>query len=281
MQQQAPDDGAAPASNKKRPWVPPKFVQEALGCLPLTKDGEHPNKRFYRSRAHCNPLSHNDAFEYPPHPSKMDWSQLYPEVADPTVRFLDVGCGFGGLTVALSGLFPDKVVLALEIRAKVCEFVRLRIEEMRKEVPARAQNAAVLKTNAMKYLPHFFRKGQLEKIFFCFPDPHFKAKNHRRRIVSEVRTLPVRMHAHLAVSGPMRMHTHPASVTHISPPPPQKTCARHQQRLLTEYAYLLGEGSLLYAITDGTYHLLRRKRTLDATPPHGKPLTLRLPPLPH
>ena len=26
----------------------------------------------------------------------------------------------------------------------------------------------------MKYLPNFFRKGQLEKIFFLFPDPHFK-----------------------------------------------------------------------------------------------------------
>lgn len=70
---------------------------------------------------------------------------------------------------------------------QVCEFVRLRIEELRKGSPAKAQNAACLRTNAMKYLPHFFVKGQLEKIFFCFPDPHFKAKNHRRRIVSEVR----------------------------------------------------------------------------------------------
>ena len=26
--------------------------------------------------------------------------------------------------------------------------------------------------------------GQLSKIFFCFPDPHFKRTNHRRRIVS-------------------------------------------------------------------------------------------------
>ena len=26
--------------------------------------------------------------------------------------------------------------------------------------------------------------AQLSKMFFCFPDPHFKAKNHRRRIIS-------------------------------------------------------------------------------------------------
>ena len=47
------------------------------------------------------------------------------------------------------------------------------------------QNAGVLRTNAMRYFPNFLRKGQLSKLFFCFPDPHFKAKNHRRRIVSE------------------------------------------------------------------------------------------------
>ena len=32
---------------------------------------------------------------------------------------MDVGCGFGGLTVALSPLFPDKGVLGMEIRVKV------------------------------------------------------------------------------------------------------------------------------------------------------------------
>jgi tRNA (guanine-N7-)-methyltransferase len=36
----------------------------------------------------------------------------------------------------------------------------------------------------MRYLPHYIGKGQLKKLFICFPDPHFKAKNHRRRIVS-------------------------------------------------------------------------------------------------
>lgn len=36
----------------------------------------------------------------------------------------------------------------------------------------------------MKYLPNYFYKGQLKKIFFLFPDPHFKKSNHRRRIIS-------------------------------------------------------------------------------------------------
>jgi tRNA (guanine-N7-)-methyltransferase len=36
----------------------------------------------------------------------------------------------------------------------------------------------------MKFLPNFFQKGQLSKIFLCFPDPHFKARKHKARIVS-------------------------------------------------------------------------------------------------
>lgn len=46
------------------------------------------------------------------------------------------------------------------------------------------QNVACLRANTMKFLPNFFRKGQLSKIFLCFPDPHFKARKHKARIVS-------------------------------------------------------------------------------------------------
>ena len=38
--------------------------------------------------------------------------------------------------------------------------------------------------NTMRFLPNFFERGQLAKIFICFPDPHFKRKNHRKRIVT-------------------------------------------------------------------------------------------------
>eukprot|EP00919_Chromeraceae_sp_WS-2016_P075315 GHVR01178160.1.p1 GENE.GHVR01178160.1~~GHVR01178160.1.p1 ORF type:complete len:120 (-),score=21.63 GHVR01178160.1:7-366(-) len=37
----------------------------------------------------------------------------------------------------------------------------------------------------MKNLVNYFRKGQLSKLFFCFPDPHFKKSNWRRRIINE------------------------------------------------------------------------------------------------
>ena len=96
-----------------------------------------------------------------------------------------MGCGFGGLTLALSPALPDNTILGLEIRAKVCEYVRLRILAQRKEHPGRYANCSVMRTNAMKYLPNFFPRASLEKLFFCFPDPHFKRKNHPRRIVSE------------------------------------------------------------------------------------------------
>jgi hypothetical protein len=42
-----------------------------------------PQKKFFRSRAHCNPLSHNDAFDYPVDPSQYDWSPMYPELIRP------------------------------------------------------------------------------------------------------------------------------------------------------------------------------------------------------
>ncbi|RMZ79211.1 hypothetical protein DV738_g3521, partial [Chaetothyriales sp. CBS 135597] len=36
----------------------------------------------------------------------------------------------------------------------------------------------------MKFLPNFFGRSSLRKIFICFPDPHFKQRKHKARIVS-------------------------------------------------------------------------------------------------
>lgn len=74
----------------------------------------------------------------------------------------------------------------LEIRVQVTHFVQDRIRALRaqNEEANLYQNIACLRANTMKFLPNFFRKGQLSKIFICFPDPHFKVRKHKARIVS-------------------------------------------------------------------------------------------------
>ena len=40
------------------------------------------------------------------------------EAEAPMVRFADVGCGFGGLLIRLSPLYPDKLMVGFELRDK-------------------------------------------------------------------------------------------------------------------------------------------------------------------
>ena len=166
-----------------------------------------PQKRYFRQRAHANPLSDHD-YEYPLRPCDMDWSTLFPctDDKDPLVRFADVGCGYGGLLIDLSKLYPDTRAVGFELRVKVSDYVRERIAALREEHGGEYNNIALIRANAMKHLPNFFFKGQLTKMFFLFPDPHFKKEKRKWRIISPT--------------------------------------------LLSEYAYILQPGGILYTITD-------------------------------
>ena len=74
----------------------------------------------------------------------------------------------------------------MEIRTQVTEFVQDKIQALRHQNQDTGlyQNIACLRANTMKFLPNFFTKSQLSKIFLCFPDPHFKARKHKARSVS-------------------------------------------------------------------------------------------------
>ncbi|KAM9916060.1 hypothetical protein OXX59_010246, partial [Metschnikowia pulcherrima] len=120
----------------------------------------------------------------------------------------DIGCGYGGLLINLATAFPEKLSLGMEIRVQVTQYVEDRIIALREQHKESEsyQNIAVLRGNAMKFTPNFFFKGQLSKMFFCFPDPHFKQRKHKARIITNT--------------------------------------------LLSEYAYVLREGGIIYTITD-------------------------------
>ena len=62
--------------------------------------------------------------------------------------------------------------------------MRERIVSLREENPKGYRNVSVLRANAMKHLTNFFEKGSLSKMFFLFPDPHFKKEKKKWRIIS-------------------------------------------------------------------------------------------------
>lgn len=143
-----------------------------------------PRKRFYRQRAHSNPFSDHDLV-YPPSPDKMDWTTLFPDGKPPTIA--DIGCGFGGLLISLAPEFPKEQILGMEIRVQVTQYVIDRIAALRSQNVGKSttyNNISCIRGNAMKFLPNFFAKAQLKKVFFCFPDPHFKLRKHKARIIS-------------------------------------------------------------------------------------------------
>lgn len=121
----------------------------------------------------------------------MDWNEHFPEycakreipkaeiglspeeierinagIEEPLVRFADVGCGYGGLLMALSPLFPDTLMLGLEIRIKVEDYVKKKIHALRSQSKEKGDsegfaNISVLRTNAQKFLPNYFHQGQV------------------------------------------------------------------------------------------------------------------------
>ncbi|RHZ46646.1 hypothetical protein Glove_610g8 [Diversispora epigaea] len=170
--------------------------------------GKLPQKKFFRQRAHSNPFS-DHILEYPKSPAYMDWSKHFPaffplkqnaekpseespsnvyqkpqRLLQKKVEFADLGCGYGGLLVALSTIFPETLMLGMEIRVKVEEYVKERIKALRLQHSGQYQNISIIRMNAMKFLPNFFEKGQLSKMFFLFPDPHFKTRKHKARIIT-------------------------------------------------------------------------------------------------
>lgn len=77
-------------------------------ALLLFQEGLMPKKRFYRQRAHCNPLN-DTVIDTPACPGDVNWSEHYPaffnqtpggdKQEEPRVSIADVGCGFGGMSI--------------------------------------------------------------------------------------------------------------------------------------------------------------------------------------
>ena len=106
---------------------------------------------------------------------------------NPYISIVDIGCGYGALLENMSSFIEEgKLALGMEIREKVTNYVGERIKGLRVNSDNKKfNNISVVRANSMKLLLNYFYKGQLEKLFFCFADPHFKKTNHKKRIINQ------------------------------------------------------------------------------------------------
>lgn len=61
------------------------------------------------------------------------------------------------------------------ILIQVTEYVKERVLALRASNPGQYDNISVVRTNSMKYIPNYFGKAQLSKMFFLFPDRSIRA----------------------------------------------------------------------------------------------------------
>lgn len=127
-----------------------------------------------RVRQHVNPLSQK--YQTPIQPP--DWSQVYAAPEQPLL--LDIGCARGSFLLEMATQQPDWNFLGLEIREPLVSRANDACQE------AGLTNLHYLFCNANNSLAPLLSTlppGVLHKVTVQFPDPWFKKRHQKRRVI--------------------------------------------------------------------------------------------------
>ncbi len=144
---------------------------------PSVREGA-PLKR--RVRRHTNPFNLRDV------PARPDWAALFGR-AGPIE--LEIGFGGGKFLLERARQAPGANLVGLDVRRGVVEQVKERVAR------AALPNVHVMAASANAAVEPLFAAGELARVYVFFPDPWFKKRHHKRRVITEpfVRVLHARM----------------------------------------------------------------------------------------
>jgi len=150
--------------------------KKVFGVLGLDDMQEESNLGKTRCRNHVNPLAsgYQKAIEVP------DWGKLFADPSRPL--FLDVGCAQGrfGLLMGMNEKWKDYNHLGVEIRAAHVQRANHWASAKKFDhVHFLECNFNTSVHNIMSTYP-----GEIEYVAMQFPDPHFKRKHHKRRVLT-------------------------------------------------------------------------------------------------
>lgn len=92
---------------------------------------------------------------------------------------VELACGKGEYTVGLSGLFPDRNFIGIDIKGdRIARGSRMASE-------AGLKNVGFLRTG-IKYLHEFFAEDEIDEIWLVHPDPQVRDRDEPRRLTNKV-----------------------------------------------------------------------------------------------
>lgn len=96
---------------------------------------------------------------------------------------LEIGCGYGHFLIKMASQFPEQRFIGLDLVNKILVQVARQLER------AGLHNACVCKLDAVLALRELFLDRSLDNLYILFPDPWFKERRLKRRIL-RADTLP-------------------------------------------------------------------------------------------
>ncbi len=128
-----------------------------------------------RVRHHVNPLA--DKYQEPV--AVPDWRSIYPDPQRPL--HVDIGCAKGVFLLQMAELEPEWNFLGLEIRRP------LVLQAQYRQCQAGLTNLHVMFANANVSFRTLITQGEgcppLQRVSIQFPDPWFKLRHHKRRVL--------------------------------------------------------------------------------------------------
>jgi tRNA (guanine-N7-)-methyltransferase len=106
-----------------------------------------------------------------------DWTRVVGSRAG--AMELEIGCGHGGFALAFARAHPDRALVAIEQRRKFAADVAAKAERRG------LSNLVVINGDARLLAPRLFRAGALAALHVHFPDPWWKRRHARRRLVDD------------------------------------------------------------------------------------------------
>jgi tRNA (guanine-N7-)-methyltransferase len=123
-----------------------------------------------RCRHHVNPLN------FRPEPETLDWSRVFGDTSRPLE--VDVGSAKGTFLLARARQAPERNLVGLEIRLPMVERARSDAGKLG------LMNVHVVFGNANSDFERLFAPRSVDRVYIHFPDPWFKTRHHKRRVVT-------------------------------------------------------------------------------------------------